>query len=97
MEVLGVHVDGGMRERIAVPVHCLIRTEGLTLDQAAMLEPLAIGAHAVRRSGVGAGDQVLVIGAAPIGLGVMAMARFAGAGIIAMDVNDDRLAFCKVW
>ncbi len=97
MEVLGVHVDGGMRERIAVPVHCLIRTEGLTLDQAAMLEPFAIGAHAVRRSGVGAGDQVLVIGAGPIGLGVMAMARFAGAGIIAMDVNDDRLAFCKVW
>lgn len=97
MKVLGVHTDGGMRERIAVPVSSLIKTEGLTLDQAAMLEPLAIGAHAVRRSGVGAGDQALVIGAGPIGLGVMAMARYIGAKVIAMDVNDERLEFCKVW
>jgi len=97
MRVLGVHVDGGMRERIAVPIRNLIKTDGLTLDQAAMLEPLAIGAHAVRRSGMGAGEQVLVIGAGPIGLGVMAMARYAGAQVIAMDVNDERLAFCKSW
>jgi len=97
MKVLGVHMDGGMRERIAVPVSNLIRTEGLTLDQAAMLEPLAIGAHAVKRSGLQAGDQALVIGAGPIGLGVMAMAGYAGAKVIAMDVNDERLEFCKVW
>ncbi|MGG6310662.1 zinc-binding alcohol dehydrogenase family protein [Paenibacillus macerans] len=97
MKVLGVHMDGGMRERIAVPVSCLIQTEGLTLDQAAMLEPLAIGAHAVKRSGLGAGDQALVIGAGPIGLGVMALAGYAGAKVIAMDVNDERLEFCKVW
>lgn len=97
MRVLGVHVDGGMRERIAVPIRNLIKTDSLTLDQAAMLEPLAIGAHAVRRSGIGDGEQVLVIGAGPIGLGVMAMARYAGAKVIAMDVNDERLAFCKSW
>ncbi|MUG66322.1 alcohol dehydrogenase catalytic domain-containing protein [Paenibacillus campinasensis] len=97
MKVLGVHVDGGLRERIAVPIRNLIKPEGLTLDQAAMLEPLAIGAHAVRRSGMGDGEQVLVIGAGPIGLGVMAMARYAGAKVIAMDVNDERLAFCRSW
>lgn len=97
MKVLGVHTDGGMRERISVPISSLIKTEGLTLDQAAMLEPLAIGAHAVRRSGLGAGDQALIIGAGPIGLGVMAMAGYAGAKVIAMDVNDERLEFCKVW
>ena len=97
MRVLGVHTDGGMRERIAVPVTHLIKTEGLTLDQTALLEPLAIGAHAVRRSGAGAGETALVIGAGPIGLGVAAFAKFAGARVIAMDLSDDRLAFCRSW
>src|SRR5690554_3690106 len=85
MKVLGVHIDGGMRERIPVPVTHLIRTEGLTLDQSAMLEPLAIGAHAVRRAGLLRGETILVIGGGPIGLGVMAFAKYAGARVIAMD------------
>jgi 2-desacetyl-2-hydroxyethyl bacteriochlorophyllide A dehydrogenase len=97
MRVLGVHTDGGMRERIAVPVTHLVKTDGLTLDQTAVLEPLAIGAHAVRRSGAGAGETALVIGAGPIGLGVAAFAKFAGARVIAMDLSDDRLAFCRSW
>lgn len=97
MKVFGVHIDGGMRERVAVPVSHLIQTEELSLDQAAMLEPLAIGAHAIRRSGLASGDTVLVIGAGPIGLGVIELARYAGANVIAMDVNDDRLAFCRSW
>src|SRR5690606_38527793 len=59
--------------------------------------PLSIGAHAVRRSSVGAGDTALVIGAGPIGLGVMAFAAAAGARVIAMDVNEQRLAFSKSW
>ncbi|MCU6707770.1 zinc-binding alcohol dehydrogenase family protein [Paenibacillus sp. J5C_2022] len=97
MRVLGVHTDGGMRERIAVPVTHLIRSEGLSLDQAALLEPLAIGAHAVRRSGLAADDTVLVVGAGPIGLGVMALAKYAGARVVAMDMNAERLAFCRSW
>ncbi|MFC7681705.1 zinc-binding alcohol dehydrogenase family protein [Paenibacillus sp. GCM10028914] len=97
MQVLGVHVDGGMQERISVPVTHLIRTEGLSLDQSTMLEPLAIGAHAVRRSQLSPSETVLVIGAGPIGLGVMAFAKYAGANVIAMDVNEERLAFCRSW
>lgn len=97
MKVLGVHTDGGMRELIAVPVSHLIKTEGLSLDEAAMLEPLSIGAHAVRRSEFRAGETVLVIGAGPIGLGVMVLAKQAGATVIAMDINDERLAFCRKW
>ncbi len=49
---LGVHCDGGMTERIALPEENLYPAEGLSLDQAAMVEFLAIGAHAVRRSRV---------------------------------------------
>ncbi|MBB6634553.1 zinc-binding alcohol dehydrogenase family protein [Cohnella thailandensis] len=97
MKVLGVHIDGGMRERISVPVTHLIRANDLTLDQTATLEPFAIGAHAVRRSGLAAGETALVIGGGPIGLGVMAFAKSRGAKVVAMDVNRDRLAFCRDW
>ncbi|MBN2984527.1 MULTISPECIES: zinc-binding alcohol dehydrogenase family protein [Cohnella] len=97
MKVLGVHIDGGMRERVALPVTHLIRANGLTLDQAAVLEPLAIGAHAVRRSALEAGETALVVGGGPIGLGVMAFAKSRGANVIAMDVNEERLAFAGDW
>lgn len=97
MSVLGVHIDGGMRERVSIPISHLIKADGLTLDQAAMLEPLSIGAHAVRRSELRAGETALVIGAGPIGLGVMILAKQRGANVIAMDINDERLAFCQDW
>lgn len=97
MQVLGVHQDGGMRERISIPAALLLKADKLTLDEAAMIEPLAIGAHAVRRAEVAAGDKVLVIGSGPIGLGVMAFAKYAGAQVIAMDINEERLDFCQTW
>ncbi|WP_053372476.1 zinc-binding alcohol dehydrogenase family protein [Paenibacillus sp. FJAT-27812] len=97
MRVLGVHIDGGMRELIAVPVTHLLVANELTFDQAAVLEPLSIGAHAVRRSGIQAGETALVIGSGPIGLGVMAFAKHRGARVIAMDIQEERLAFCKRW
>jgi 2-desacetyl-2-hydroxyethyl bacteriochlorophyllide A dehydrogenase len=97
MEVIGVHRDGGMCEMISIPTNNMIKTEGLTLDESAMVEPLAIGAHAVRRTNITSGETVLVIGAGPIGLGVMQMAKKQGARVIAMDVNEERLTFCRAW
>jgi 2-desacetyl-2-hydroxyethyl bacteriochlorophyllide A dehydrogenase len=97
MKVLGVHIDGGMVERVSLPESHLIKADGLTLDQAAMLEPLSIGAHAVRRSELRAGETALVIGAGPIGLGVMILAKQLGAKVIAMEINEERLAFCRKW
>lgn len=97
MKVLGVHFDGGMREQISVPHNHLIKTEGLSLDQTAVIEPLSIGAHAVRRSEIQKGEFVLVIGGGPIGLGVMAFAKQKGAKVIAMDINEERLEFCRKW
>lgn len=97
MRVLGVHTDGGMRELLSVPVGQLLKVNSLTLDQAAIVEPLSIGAHAVRRSTVQSGETVLVIGGGPIGLGVMALARIQGAKVIAMDIDEERLSFCKRW
>jgi 2-desacetyl-2-hydroxyethyl bacteriochlorophyllide A dehydrogenase len=94
MQVCGVHVDGGMVEYLSVPSSSLLHGEGLSYDELALVEPLAIGAHGVRRAGVEAGEFVLVIGAGPIGLGTMEFARIAGAQVIALDINEQRLQFC---
>jgi len=95
IQVFGVHVDGGMREYISVPSSSLLHGEDLSYDELALVEPLAIGAHGVRRAGVQPGEFVLVIGAGPIGMGTMEFARIAGAQVIALDINEGRLAFCK--
>jgi len=68
---------------------------GLTLDQAAMIEFLAIGAHAVRRANPRKGDRVLVVGAGPIGAGCMIFARLLGGSVTALDMRQDRLDFCR--
>lgn len=95
MKVCGVHVHGGMVEYYTVPLSALVHGEGLGLDALALVEPLAIGAHAVRRAGVTKDEFVLVVGAGPIGLGTMEFVRAAGAKVIALDTNNDRLKFCK--
>ena len=56
---------------------------------------MAIGAHGVRRANVQPGEYVLVVGAGPIGLGIMEFARIAGAKVIALDINEKRLSLCK--
>ena len=91
IEVLGVHRDGGMCSRIAVPSGNLYRASGLSELQAAMVEFLAIGAHAVRRAGAMEGDRVLVTGAGPIGIGTALFASIQGAEVHLLDLSDARL------
>ena len=95
INVCGVHIDGAMAEYISVPTYSLVHGEGLSFEELALVEPLAIGAHGVRRAGVSKNEFVLVLGAGPIGLGIMEFARIAGGKVIALDINDDRLNFCK--
>jgi 2-desacetyl-2-hydroxyethyl bacteriochlorophyllide A dehydrogenase len=95
MQVCGVHVDGGMVEYLSVPSSSLLHSEGLSFDELALVEPLAIGAHGVRRAAIEPGESVLVMGAGPIGLGVMEFVRVAGGKVIALDINKERLRFCK--
>lgn len=95
IQVFGVHIDGGLRQFIRVPNTALVSGNGLSPDQLALTEPLAIGAHAVRRAALQAGEWVLVMGAGPIGLGLMEMARLTGANVIAQDINNGRLQFCR--
>ena len=95
MQVCGVHVNGGFAEYLSVPSYSLLHGEGLSYDELALVEPLAIGAHGVRRAGVKEGEFVLVIGAGPIGLGIAEFAKIAGGKVIMMDINNKRLEFCK--
>ncbi|NGP45068.1 zinc-binding alcohol dehydrogenase family protein [Bacillaceae bacterium SIJ1] len=98
LQVMGVHVDGGMQEWITVPERHLIKVpEDIDLAHASLIEPLSIGAHAIRRANLQKEDTVLVIGGGPIGLGVMAFAKEKGAHVIAMDMNERRLQFCQTW
>lgn len=94
LQVLGVHRDGAFTEYLSVPERFVHKAEGVTLDQAAMIEFLAIGAHAVRRAQVREGQRVLVVGAGPIGMGAMIFCMLRGATVIALDSRADRLAFC---
>lgn len=95
LEVFGVHFDGGMVEYLSVPSSSLLHGDELDFDELALVEPLAIGAHGIRRAGVLKDEFVLVIGAGPIGIGTLEFARMEGAKVIALDVNDQRLEFCK--
>ncbi len=94
IKVCGVHIDGAMVEYLSVPSYSLVHGEGLSYDELALVEPLAIGAHGVKRADTQPGEYVLIVGAGPIGLGTMEFARIAGAKVIAMDVNESRLEFC---
>lgn len=91
LEVLGVHRDGGLCARIAVPAENLYPAGDLSAEAAAMVEFLAIGAHAVRRGEVAADDRVLVTGAGPIGLGAALFARLRGAEVHILDISPARL------
>ena len=93
--VLGVHGDGGMQEQISVPVDILLPANNLSDNQMAIVEPLAIGAHAIRRAGIQKGEFILVIGCGPIGIGIMKLAQIEGAKVIAMDTNEQRLQYAK--
>lgn len=95
IRVLGVHIDGGMADYVSVPEGNVAPAEGVSLDEAAMIEFLSIGAHAMRRAAPRAGDRVLVVGAGPIGLGCSLFAQLRGGEVTVLDKREDRLDFCR--
>jgi (R,R)-butanediol dehydrogenase/meso-butanediol dehydrogenase/diacetyl reductase len=76
-------IDGGMSPRINVPVDTLLGVpEEIGLDEIALVEPMAVALHAVRTSGLEKGASVVIMGAGPIGVALVACARHEGAGTI---------------
>ena len=94
-QTLGVHCDGGLRPWFLVPARKLHISRKLTFEQLALVETLAIGCHAVNRSGLASHESCLIIGAGPIGLATLEFVKLTGAKTIMLDMNEARLEFCR--
>src|SRR3954468_11169255 len=95
LQVLGVHIDGGMRPQFILPSRKLHPASSLTFEQLALVETLAIGCHAVARSGLAGDETCLIIGAGPIGLATLEFVKLTGAKTIVVDLSQRRLDFCR--
>jgi threonine dehydrogenase-like Zn-dependent dehydrogenase len=95
LTLLGVHVDGGMCDTMVVPASLLLPANDLPVDTLALAEMLAVGAHAAARARLDEGARVLVIGAGPIGLSVLAFVRLKAAATYVVDVDERRLALAE--
>lgn len=95
LRVLGVHIDGGMREQIVLPAAHLYKSDSLTLQQLALVETLGIGAHAVGRSAVRPGERTLVVGAGPIGLSTLQLLHIEGADLALLEISEPRRRFAE--
>jgi 2-desacetyl-2-hydroxyethyl bacteriochlorophyllide A dehydrogenase len=94
-QTMGVQREGAMTGRITVPAAKVLPVDGLPLRDLALIEPCAVGFHAVRRSGLQPGETVVVLGCGMIGLGVLLGALRAGARVIAVDLSDAKLEIAK--
>jgi alcohol dehydrogenase len=94
LQVLGVHTDGGMRPQFIVPARKLHVGGELSFEQLALVETLAIGCHAVARSGLTGEETCLIIGAGPIGLATLEFVKLTRAKTVMVDLSQARLDFC---
>lgn len=95
-QTLGVQQDGAFTEWIVAGWEKLIPAPTLGLHEIALVEPLAVGFHAVARGRVAPSDTVLVFGCGMIGLGAVAGAALhRGATVIAVDVEDRKLEVAR--
>jgi alcohol dehydrogenase len=95
LKVFGVMMNGGLCERSIIRADKLHPSTQLSFEQLALVETLAIGRHASNRGNAGPEDQILIIGAGPIGLSTLEFNRLTGATVTVMDMSEDRLAFCR--
>ncbi|WP_424466687.1 zinc-dependent alcohol dehydrogenase [Pseudoclavibacter helvolus] len=93
LDFIGIDSTGALQEYWNVPASTLVRLpDGMPLEHAALVEPTAVAAHDVRRSGVGPGDKALVIGGGPIGVLIATVAHDAGAEVRLFEVDRERRA-----
>lgn len=96
LKFLGIDTPGAFQGSWTVPAHTLHRIpDGLPLDKAALIEPLAVACHDVRRAQVQPGESVVVIGGGPIGLLVSLVAHHVGARVLVSEINAYRLDLAR--
>ena len=91
-QTYGVQRDGAMSEYIVVPWEKVIVDDTISVRDFALVEPMSVGFHAVKRAGVTSADTVMVLGCGMIGVGAIVSAMTRKAEIIAVDVDDKKLA-----
>ena len=94
-QTMGVQRDGAFCEYIAMPVERIYKGKGLSAEELALIEPFSISQHAVSRAEIKKTDNVLVIGAGPIGLFALLAAKQKCGRIVVADILDNRLALAK--
>ena len=94
-ETLGVQRNGAMREYFTLPWQKIIPTKYLSPRDCALIEPMSVGFHAVNRAQVTDIDYVMIIGCGMIGMGAIVRASMRGANVIAVDIDDEKLALAK--
>ena len=94
-ETLGVQRNGSMREFLTIPWQKVIPAAGLSVKECALIEPLSVGFHAVDRGQVTDLDIVMVIGCGMIGIGAIIRSVLRGATVIAVDMDDEKLALVR--
>lgn len=92
----GLSADGGLAGFVTVPAATLVEIPGAEHDDAmGLAQPLAVGLHAARRSGAGAGDVVVLVGAGAIGSFILCGLAGSVERVIALDVDAHRLATAR--
>ncbi len=94
-QTFGVMCDGGLTDQVILPARKLHPVGDLSYEQAALVETLAIGCHAVNRGNPQKEENILIIGAGPIGLSAVEFAKLSGARTIVADVSEQRLEFVR--
>jgi (R,R)-butanediol dehydrogenase / meso-butanediol dehydrogenase / diacetyl reductase len=93
---IGIDAPGAMQQSWVVPERTLVRLpDGLPLRSAALVEPVAVAVHDVRRAEVAAGEQVLVVGGGPVGVLIALVARHSGAEVLLAEVDPARRGFAR--
>ena len=96
LHVMGVHVDGGFREYVSVPVdNIMVGREETDLEHLSMVEPLSISYHGIMRADILENNWVIIFGAGPIGIGALMFAKSKTNNIILIDINQNRITYCK--
>lgn len=94
-QTLGVQREGALTQRIAVPFEKIFVSSTLTLEELVLVEPLSVGYHGANRGNVSETDTVAILGCGTIGMGALCAAVRKGATVIAVDIDDSKLAQAK--
>lgn len=94
-QTMGVQRDGSFQEYITMPIERIIEGKGLSAKELALIEPFSISCHALSRAEINKGDNLIIMGAGPIGLFALIKARSMGARVLIADMLTARLELAK--